>query len=74
MAHVSNVIRFPVIPRKTPEVRLEPQIEASNNQFMMRMFLKDIIDTAYDGLLNHGETEALNSIQALFQGQNRTAI
>ena len=73
MAQASNVIHFPVIPRNTPAMRLEPPIEASNNEFVIRLFLKNIIDIAYDGLLNDREAEALDRIVVLFPLERKSA-
>jgi hypothetical protein len=61
MAHVSSVLRFPLIPRITANNRSDAGAHA------IRLRLKEIIDTAYDGLLNQIEADALARIDELLR-------
>ena len=59
MTHASNIFQFPVIPRN---IAYEPSRDSPP---AIRVRLKDIIDTAYDGLLNQKEADALARIDQL---------
>ena len=65
MSQPSNVIAFPVNPR-VRDRRRRPAVGSETNwPGGMRLQLKDIIDTAYDGLLNDREAESLVRISEM---------
>ena len=63
MAKPTNVIAFPIIPRNRQISSSTGSVEGFS---MTRHFLKDVIDIAYDGLLNNREAEAFERISGLF--------
>jgi hypothetical protein len=72
MSEASNVVPFPVIPRIRDQRREASTRSGTNLPGTIRLQLKDIIDTAYDGLLKQQEDAALVMIsEILMRGARR---
>jgi hypothetical protein len=66
MTHVTNLVCFPGIPHKAHfgSVKTAPGCDSAGS-LAIRLLLKEIIDTARDGLSNRREADALSRIDEL---------
>ena len=66
MARSSNVVHFPM--RSRPAAKIA-QVSPGDGTTELRVYLKDIIDIAYEGLLTNTESQSVERIASLFQCQ-----